>query len=351
MPARFTLEIVGKRAPARNKALEGLYVSGGNFCTQCEAEGFRRITWFLDRPDVMARYRTRIDADKHALPGAALQRQPGRERRPRRTARHFAVWEDPSPSLVTCSRWWRAIWLARSDSFVTRSGREVAAARCYVAEEHLDQTEHCMESLKRAMKWDEEAFGREYDLDIYMIVAVRDFNMGAMENKGLNVFNTKYVLARPDTATDADFSNVEAVVAHEYFHNWSGNRVTCRDWFQLSLKEGFTVFRDQEFSSRRGLARAQAHSGRAAPVGRAVSRGRRAHGPSGAARLLRGDQQLLHADGLRKGRRGGAHDADAARAPRRFRARHGPVLRAPRRPGRDLRRLRATPWKTPAAWT
>jgi aminopeptidase N len=247
LPARFTLEVVGIVQPAANKALEGLYVSGGNFCTQCEAEGFRRITWFLDRPDVMARYRTRIVADKARYP-VLLSNGNLVESGDAPDGKHFAVWEDPFPkpcylfALVAGN-------LARAeDTFVTRSGRTVHL-HVYVAKEHLPQTAHCMASLKRAMKWDEDVFGCEYDLDIYMIVAVRDFNMGAMENKGLNVFNTKYVLASADTATDADFQNVEAVVAHEYFHNWSGNRVTCRDWFQLSLKEGFTVFRDQEFSA------------------------------------------------------------------------------------------------------
>jgi aminopeptidase N len=247
VPARFTLHVEGRVAPARNKALEGLYVSGGNFCTQCEAEGFRRITWFLDRPDVMARYRTRIEANKARYP-ELLSNGNRVEAGELADGRHYAVWEDPFPKPCYLFALVAGDLLARSDSFTTRSGRQVTL-KVYVAAEHLDQTEHCMASLKRAMKWDEEVFGREYDLDIYMIVAVRDFNMGAMENKGLNVFNTKYVLARPDTATDLDFANVEAVVAHEYFHNWSGNRVTCRDWFQLSLKEGFTVFRDQEFSS------------------------------------------------------------------------------------------------------
>ncbi|MFT3921652.1 MAG: aminopeptidase N [Myxococcales bacterium] len=247
VPARFTLEIAGKLSPVRNKALEGLYVSGGNFCTQCEAEGFRRITWFLDRPDVMARYTTRIEADKRRYP-QLLSNGNLVESGELAGGRHFALWEDPFPKPCYLFALVAGNLVARTDHFTTRSGR-VVTLKVFVAEEHLDQTEHCMASLKRAMKWDEEVFGREYDLDIYMIVAVRDFNMGAMENKGLNVFNTKYVLARPDTATDLDFSNVEAVVAHEYFHNWSGNRVTCRDWFQLSLKEGFTVFRDQEFSS------------------------------------------------------------------------------------------------------
>ncbi len=262
VPARFVLNTVGHVSPKQNRALEGLYVSSGSFCTQCEAEGFRRITWFLDRPDVMARYRTTLRADRARYPmllsngnlidSGELAPVDG-------VAKHFAVWEDPFPKPCYLFALVAGKLSRKEDSFVTRSGRKVTL-HIYVDEEHLDQTDHCMDSLKRSMKWDEETFGREYDLDIYMIVAVRDFNMGAMENKGLNVFNTKYVLARPDTATDADFQNVEAVVAHEYFHNWSGNRVTCRDWFQLSLKEGFTVFRDQEFSSdvgSRALKRVQ----------------------------------------------------------------------------------------------
>jgi len=247
VPAQFTLEIVGTVNPAANKALEGLYVSGGNFCTQCEAEGFRSITWFLDRPDVMARYTTRIEADQKRYP-VLLSNGNLVDRGALADGRHFAVWEDPFLKPCYLFALVAGDLALREDTFTTCTGRNVKL-QVYTAQRDLDQTEHCLASLKRAMKWDEDTFGREYDLDIYMIVAVRDFNMGAMENKGLNVFNTKYVLARTDTATDADFLNVEAVVAHEYFHNWSGNRVTCRDWFQLSLKEGFTVFRDQEFSS------------------------------------------------------------------------------------------------------
>jgi aminopeptidase N len=250
VPQQFTLTIVSTLNPRANTALEGLYVSGGNFCTQCEAEGFRRITWFLDRPDVMARYRTRIVADRERYPVLLSNgNRVSHEQLP--DGLHAATWEDPFPKPCYLFALVAGKLACASDSYVTGSGRSVAL-EVYVAEEHLDQTGHCLASLARAMRWDEQAFGREYDLDVYMIVAVRDFNMGAMENKGLNVFNTKYVLARADIATDSDFQNVEAVVAHEYFHNWSGNRVTCRDWFQLSLKEGFTVFRDQEFSSDMG---------------------------------------------------------------------------------------------------
>jgi len=251
VPDAFSLEIVGTIVPATNKALQGLYASGTSLCTQCEAEGFRNITFFLDRPDVMARYRTTLRADKIAYP-VLLSNGNCTERGELAEGRHYAIWEDPFPkpsylfALVAGD-------LARAeDSFVTRSGRCVAL-HIFVEADHIGQTAHAMASLKRAMRWDEEVYGREYDLDVYMIVAVRDFNMGAMENKGLNVFNAKYVLAHPDTATDLDFHHVEVVVAHEYFHNWSGNRVTCRDWFQLSLKEGFTVFRDQEYASDVGV--------------------------------------------------------------------------------------------------
>jgi aminopeptidase N len=247
VPERFELETRVRIRPGENTRLEGLYVSNGIFCTQCEAEGFRRITFFPDQPDVMARFRVRIEAERRASPvllsNGNLIGQGTLER-----DRHFAVWEDPFPkpsylfALVAGD-------LARvEDRFVTRSGREVLL-EIYTEHQHVEKCTHAMDSLKKAMAWDEERFGLEYDLDRYMIVAISDFNMGAMENKGLNVFNTKYVLARPETATDADFMGIESVIAHEYFHNWTGNRVTCRDWFQLSLKEGLTVFRDQEFTS------------------------------------------------------------------------------------------------------
>jgi aminopeptidase N len=246
-PAAFELEITARTHPDRNTALEGLYLSNGVFCTQCEAEGFRRITWFPDRPDAMAVYRTRIEADRQRYP-VLLSNGNLVERGELPGGRHFAVWHDPFPkpsylfALVAGD-------LARlEDRFTTRSGRQVLL-EIYAAAKDIDKCDHAMASLKRAMKWDEDRFGLEYDLDRFMIVAVSDFNYGAMENKGLNIFNTKYVLAKPETATDTDFLGVETVVAHEYFHNWTGDRVTCRDWFQLSLKEGLTVFRDQEFSA------------------------------------------------------------------------------------------------------
>jgi aminopeptidase N len=249
-PEHFLLESEVELAPQDNTALEGLYRSGGLFCTQCEAEGFRKITWFLDRPDVMARYTTRIEADQSAYPVLLANGNPV-ECGALPGARHYAVWDDPfpKPSYLFALVAGDLRWIA--DSHRTPSGRLVEL-RIYVEPQNIDKCEHAMQSLKSAMRWDEEIYGREYDLDVYNIVAVNDFNMGAMENKGLNVFNSKYVLACPDTATDADFQGIEGVIAHEYFHNWTGNRITCRDWFQLSLKEGLTVYRDQEFSADMG---------------------------------------------------------------------------------------------------
>jgi aminopeptidase N len=247
-PARpFTLEIETVVDPSANTQLSGLYRSSGTYCTQCEAEGFRRITFFPDRPDVMAVYTTRVEADKTEAPvllsnGNLVESGsiPG--------GRHFAVWHDPHPKPSYLFALVGGNLACVEDKFVTSSGRNVTL-RIYVEHGKQDRCGYAMDALKRSMRWDEQAFGREYDLDIFMIVAVSDFNMGAMENKGLNVFNDKYVLASSDTATDADFAHIEAVIAHEYFHNWTGNRITCRDWFQLCLKEGLTVFRDQEFSS------------------------------------------------------------------------------------------------------
>ncbi|WP_137045453.1 aminopeptidase N [Pseudolabrys sp. FHR47] len=243
----FTLEIETLVDPTANTQLSGLYRSSGTWCTQCEAEGFRRITYFPDRPDVMAVYTTRIEADKAQAP-VLLANGNLVESGDLPNGRHFAVWHDPhkKPSYLFALVGGD---LARvEDTFTTASGREVAL-RIYVEHGKEGRAGYAMDALKRSMRWDEEAFGREYDLDIFMIVAVSDFNMGAMENKGLNVFNDKYVLASGDTATDSDFAGIESVIAHEYFHNWTGNRITCRDWFQLCLKEGLTVYRDQEFTS------------------------------------------------------------------------------------------------------
>ena len=247
VPERFTLEIITRIQPEKNTALEGLYVSNHIFCTQCEAEGFRKITYFLDRPDVMARYRTRIEADKATYPVllANGNRVDGGERP---GGRHYAVWEDPFPKPAYLFALVAGDLALLEDSFTTKSGRDVSL-QIYAEHEQIDKCDHAMQALKDSMRWDEERFGLEYDLDQFMIAAISDFNMGAMENKGLNVFNTKFVLAKPETATDADYHGIERVIAHEYFHNWTGNRITCRDWFQLSLKEGLTVFRDQEFTS------------------------------------------------------------------------------------------------------
>lgn len=245
-PDVVTLKLVTRIYPQKNTQLSGLYRSNHLFCTQCEAEGFRRITYFPDRPDVLATYTTRITADKQRYP-VLLSNGNLIDSGDADDGRHWVVWHDPfkKPSYLFALV---AGNLARiHDQFITCSGRSVDLY-IYVEPGNEDKCGHAMESLKKSMRWDEDVYGREYDLDIFMIVAVSDFNMGAMENKGLNIFNSKYILARPDTATDQDFADVEGVVAHEYFHNWTGNRVTCRDWFQLSLKEGLTVFRDQEFS-------------------------------------------------------------------------------------------------------
>lgn len=244
---RFTLDTSVRIHPESNTALEGLYKSGGMFCTQCEAEGFRKITYYLDRPDVMSAFTTTVIAEQHRYPVLLSNGNPVGSG-PQEDGRHWATWEDPFKkpaylfALVAGDLW------CVEDRFTRQSGRDVTL-RIYVEPENIDKCQHAMTSLKKSMRWDEEVYGREYDLDIFMIVAVNDFNMGAMENKGLNIFNSSCVLARAETATDAAHQRVEAVVAHEYFHNWSGNRVTCRDWFQLSLKEGFTVFRDAEFSA------------------------------------------------------------------------------------------------------
>ncbi|MBA2657514.1 MAG: aminopeptidase N [Tatlockia sp.] len=245
-PEEFSLEIVTRIKPQSNTKLSGLYRSNHLFCTQCEAEGFRRISFYPDRPDVLAKFKTKISADKATYPillsnGNLIgsgQLEKGR---------HWAQWEDPFKKPAYLFALVAGDLAFIEDKFITSTGKTVAL-RIYVEPGNEDKCAHAMESLKKAMRWDEEVYGLVYDLEILMIVAVNDFNMGAMENKGLNIFNSKYILARPDTATDTDFADIEGVVGHEYFHNWTGNRVTCRDWFQLSLKEGLTVFRDQEFS-------------------------------------------------------------------------------------------------------
>lgn len=278
LPKKFSLSIKTKINPEANKALEGLYLSNGRFCTQCEAHGFRHITYYLDRPDVMSVFTTTVVADQAAYPvllsnGNVIARgkgdsylnglaehvddssgadangaNAGNVGASRAKAKHWVRWHDPFKKPCYLFALVAGDLALHSDSFTTMSGRKVAL-EIYVEPQNRDKTAHAMQSLKASMAWDEQRFGLEYDLDIYMIVAVNDFNMGAMENKGLNVFNAKYVLASPATATDDDYDGIESVIAHEYFHNWTGNRITCRDWFQLSLKEGLTVYRDQEFSS------------------------------------------------------------------------------------------------------
>ncbi|BAV65225.1 aminopeptidase N [Sphingobium cloacae] len=237
-------------APEKNSQLMGLYASGGLLCTQCEAEGFRRITFFPDRPDVLSRYTVRMEADKGRYPVLLANGDPV-ERGDLPGGRHWARWTDPFPKPCYLFALVAGDLACNADRFVTMSGREVALG-IWVKEADLPRTAHAMKALKDSMAWDERVYGREYDLDVFNIVAVSDFNFGAMENKGLNIFNSRYILADPETATDLDYDGVEGVVAHEYFHNWSGNRITCRDWFQLSLKEGFTVFRDQSFSADMG---------------------------------------------------------------------------------------------------
>ncbi len=249
VPESFELKTTVCIRPQDNTSLEGLYKSGDMFCTQCEAEGFRHITWYADRPDVMSKYETTVAADKSAYPvllsnGNAIARGES-------GTRHWVTWDDPFAKPAYLFALVAGDLKHIEDKFITMSGREVTL-QIFTEAHNIDKVDYAMSSLKRAMAWDERVYGREYDLDIFMIVAVESFNMGAMENKGLNIFNTSCVLARADTTTDAGYQRVESVVAHEYFHNWSGNRVTCRDWFQLSLKEGFTVLRDQQFSAAMG---------------------------------------------------------------------------------------------------
>ncbi|MFC3639777.1 aminopeptidase N [Camelimonas fluminis] len=244
----FRLRIITRVNPAANTKLMGLYRSSGVYCTQCEAEGFRRITYFLDRPDVLSVYTTRIEADRNEAPlllGNGNLQESGELSG---TGRHYAIWHDPFPKPAYLFALVAGRLDTVSEPFTTMSGRAVEIA-VHVEPGKADRAGYALDALARSMRWDEETFGREYDLDVFNVVAVSDFNMGAMENKGLNIFNDKYVLASPETATDADYANIEAIIAHEYFHNWTGNRITCRDWFQLCLKEGLTVFRDHEFSA------------------------------------------------------------------------------------------------------
>ena len=247
LPEQCTLQTVVTIKPQENTSLSGLYMSSGNYCTQCEAMGFRHITYFLDRPDVMATFRCRITADKARFP-ILLSNGNRISSEDLADGLHAVQWEDPFPKPSYLFALVAGNLSKHAGTYKTMSGRTVDL-EIWVEPQNIDKCEHALVSLQKSMQWDEDTFGREYDLDLYMIVAVNDFNMGAMENKGLNIFNSKYVLAKPETATDSDYEGIEGVIGHEYFHNWTGNRVTCRDWFQLTLKEGLTVFRDQQFTS------------------------------------------------------------------------------------------------------
>ena len=315
VPDAFTWEAETEISPETNTALEGLYMSRGMYCTQCEAQGFRKIAYWPDRPDVMARFRVRIEGDPPVLlsNGNLVASGPG-----------WAEWEDPwlKPSYLFALV--AGDLVAVEDRFATRSGRDVLL-QISVRPGDEARCAYAMDALKRAMQWDEETYGREYDLDRFMIVAVDDFNMGAMENKGLNIFNSKFVLASPETATDADYKSIEAIIAHEYFHNWTGNRITCRDWFQLCLKEGLTVFRDQQFSAdmrSAGVKRIEDVIRLRAPQFREDAEPAR---PPGAAGGLHRDQQLLHRHRLREGCRGDRHAPPSGRS-RDLRPRARPLL-------------------------
>ena len=338
--AAFELDIVSYCNPDANKALSGLYLSKGVYCTQCEAEGFRRIAYFPDRPDVLATYTVRIEADRDEAAVLLANGNPMERGTLDGGKRHYAIWHDPHPKPCYLFALVGGNLGSIASGFTTRSGRKVDLT-IYVEPGKEDRCAWAMDSLKRSMRWDEERFGREYDLDVFNIVAVSDFNMGAMENKGLNIFNDALILASPETATDSNFMSIERVIAHEYFHNWTGNRITCRDWFQLCLKEGLTVFRDQEFcADQRSAALQRIREVRnlkagqfpedAGPLAHPVRPDRyieinnfyTATVYSKGAEVVRMLQTLLGREGFRTG--------------------HGPLLRAPRRPGghcRGFRRL------------
>ena len=335
----FTLEIETVVNPSANTQLMGLYRSGTTYCTQCEADGFRRITYYPDRPDVMAVFTTRIEADKTECPVLLSNGNLVASGDVQGTGRHFAVWHDPFPKPSYLFALVGGDLACVEDSFRTMSGRDVVL-QIFVEHGNEERSAYAMDALKRSMRWDEQRFGREYDLDIFMIVAVSAFNMGAMENKGLNVFNDKYVLASTGTATDSDYMGIETVISHEYFHNWTGNRITCRDWFQLCLKEGLTVFRDQEFradqNSRaverirnvRGL-RAMQFVEDAGPLAHPVR-------PS----VYREINNFYTATVYEKGAEV-VRMIQTAPRPGEFPQGHGPLLRPPRRRGGDRRAVRA----------
>jgi hypothetical protein len=324
--------------PERNTRLEGLYRSGDFLTTQCEAEGFRRITWFIDRPDVMATYHVRLEADRTRFPLLLANGNPGEQGRLAH-GRHFAEWTDPWPKPSYLFAIVAGQLEFVEDHFRTMEGRDVRL-RIHAEAQAIGRCTHAMQSLKRAMIWDEQEFGRAYDLDVFNIVATYDFNMGAMENKGLNIFNAKAIVADPETATDADLDYVEAVVAHEYFHNWTGNRITCRDWFQLSLKEGLTVFRDQEFSADQGS--------RAVKRIDDVRQLRSLQFPEDAGPFAHPVRPAAYSE-INNFYTATVYDkgAEVVRmyrtllGERRLPQWHGPVFPAPRWPGSDLRRLPA----------
>ena len=306
-----SIETEVELAPERNTQLMGLYASSGLLCTQCEAEGFRRITFFPDRPDVLSRYSVRMAADKARFP-VLLSNGDHVDTGDLEGGRHWAAWRDPFPKPCYLFALVAGELAVNADSFTTMSGRRVDLG-IWVRAADLSRTEHAMDALKTAMAWDERVYGREYDLDVFNIVAVDDFNFGAMENKGLNVFNSRYILADPETATDADYDGVAGVVAHEYFHNWSGNRVTCRDWFQLSLKEGVHGFPRSELQCRSGFGSGQADRGCARAARKPVPRGRQPARAPGATGELYRDRQFLHGNRVQQGCRSHPHAPHAAR--------------------------------------
>ncbi len=281
---QFSLEIKTQISPQTNTALEGLYRTSGNYCTQCEAEGFRKITYFFDRPDVLTLFTTKIIASK--TDNAVLLSNGNLiEAGDLPDNKHYAIWQDPFKKPCYLFALVAGNLECIEDVYHAADGREIDL-KIYVEPKNIDKCDHAMESLKKSMRWDEERFGLIYDLDIYMIVAVDDFNMGAMENKGLNVFNSKFVLAKPETATDVDYEGIEAVIGHEYFHNWTGNRVTCRDWFQLTLKEGLTVFRDQEFTADIAFASRKTYRRRQTSAHQSIPGGCRAYVASDSAAVI-----------------------------------------------------------------
>ena len=334
----FTLEIKTIVNPEANTALQGIYLSRGVYCSQCEAQGFRRITYFLDRPDVLARYTVRLEADVAAAPVLLANGNPVERGTLAHGKRHFAVWHDPHPKPSYLFAIVGGDLSPVASTFTTQSGRKVDL-NIYVEHGKERRAHWAMDALKRAMRWDEQRFGREYDLDVFNIVAVSDFNMGAMENKGLNIFNDRLILASPETATDSNYESIESVVAHEYFHNWTGNRITCRDWFQLCLKEGLTVYRDQEFSAEQRSRTVQRISDvrQLKALQFPEDQGPLAHPvrPESYIEINNFYTPTVYEKGAELVRM-----IEAVLGREQFRRRNGPLFRSPRRRGRHDRRLR-----------